>query len=124
LAKVITVKEAAELFVDGDIILGASFGMSGWPEEIGQAIEKRFLETGHPRDMVHIHAAGCIPADCFAHEGMLKWDISSHESTTPKIAKLIQDDKLPAWYMPLGTMLQMYREQGRLSWTNVLTQGA
>ena len=113
MAKVISVKEAAELFVDGDIILGASFGQSGWPEEIGKAIEKRFLETGHPRDMVHVHAAGCIPANCFAHEGMLKWDISSHESTTPGIAKLIQDDKLPAWYMPLGVMLQMYREQGR-----------
>jgi len=113
MAKVISVKEAAELFVDGDIILGASFGMSGWPEEVGKAIEKRFLETGHPRDMVHVHAAGCIPAGCFAHEGLLKWDISSHESTTPGIAKLIQEDKLPGWYMPLGTMLQMYREQGR-----------
>jgi acyl CoA:acetate/3-ketoacid CoA transferase alpha subunit len=39
MAKVISVKEAAELFVDGDIILGASFGQSGWPEEIGKAIE-------------------------------------------------------------------------------------
>ncbi|NMA51485.1 MAG: acylcoa--acetate/3-ketoacidcoatransferase, partial [Peptococcaceae bacterium] len=113
MAKVISVKEAADLFVDGDIILGASFGMSGWPEEVGKAIEKRFLETGHPRDMVHVHAAGCIPAGCFAHEGLLKWDISSHESTTPGIAKLIEEDKLPGWYMPLGVMLQMYREQGR-----------
>lgn len=113
MAKVITLKEAAELFDDGDIILAACFGQEGWPEEIGQAIEKRFLETGHPRDMTHVHAAGAIPAACLAHDGMLKWSISSHESTTPAIAKRIQDDKLPAWYMPLGVMLQMYREQGR-----------
>jgi propionate CoA-transferase len=44
---------------------------------------------------------------------MLKWDITSHESTTPPLAKAIEEDKLAAWYMPLGVMLQMYREQGR-----------
>lgn len=113
MAKIISMEEAANLFVDGDIILGSCFGSSGWPTQLGGYIEKRFLETGHPRDMVNVHAAGCIGAGCFAHEGLLKMDISSHESTTPGIAKLIQDDKLPAWYLPLGTMLQMYREQGR-----------
>ena len=113
MAKIITVKEAADLFVDGDVLIGATFGMTGWPEEIGKAIEARFLETGHPRDMVQYHAAGCIPAGCFGHEGMLKMTISSHESTTPAIAKLIQEDKLAGWYMPLGTMIQMWREQGR-----------
>jgi propionate CoA-transferase len=113
MAKVITVKEAADLFVDGDVLVGATFGMTGWPEEIGKALEARFLETGHPRDMINYHAAGCIPAGCLAHEGMLKMTISSHESTTPAIAKLIQEDKLAGWYMPLGTMIQMWKEQGR-----------
>lgn len=111
--KILSMTEAAELFQDGDVVLASSFGQVGWPEELGQAVEKRFLETGHPKGMTSIHAAGAIPAGCWAHEGMLALDISSHESTTPAIAKLIQEDKLPAWYMPLGTMLQMYREIGR-----------
>ncbi|MCL1911441.1 MAG: hypothetical protein FWG13_04490 [Leptospirales bacterium] len=113
MAKVITVKEAADMFVDGDVIIGATFGMTGWPEEIAKGIEARFLETGHPRDMTFYHAAGCIGAGCLGHEGLLKASISSHESTTPPVAKLIQEDKMAGWYMPLGTMIHMWRDQGR-----------
>ncbi|NMA51405.1 MAG: acylcoa--acetate/3-ketoacidcoatransferase [Peptococcaceae bacterium] len=113
LARIISAKEAAELFVDGDIILSEPGGREGWPDEIGLALEKRFLETGHPRDMCFVHGAGVMAGGCLAHEGMLKWDITSHESTTPPLAKAIEEDKLAAWYMPLGVMLQMYREQGR-----------
>ena len=45
MAKIISVKEAAELVKDGAVIGSAVQGMAGWPEEIGIAIEKRFLET-------------------------------------------------------------------------------
>ena len=113
MAKFITEAEAAELFFDGCCVVGACFGSEGWPEMIGKAIEKRFLETGHPAGMIAVHAAGNRAANCWAHEGLLSLDISSHESTTPKIAKMIEDDKLPGWYMPLGAMLQMYTEIGR-----------
>ena len=39
MAKIITVKEAAELVQDGAVIGSAVQGMTGWPEEIGLAIE-------------------------------------------------------------------------------------
>ena len=113
MAKFITEAEAAELFFDGCCVVGVSFGSEGWPELIGKAVEKRFLETGHPANMINVHAAGFRAGNCWAHEGLLALDISSHESTTPKIAKMIEDDKLPGWYMPLGSMLQMYTEIGR-----------
>ncbi|MBR2779111.1 MAG: acylcoa--acetate/3-ketoacidcoatransferase [Firmicutes bacterium] len=113
MAAIITKEQAAELFFDGAVVCGVSSGVEGWPEEIGMAVEKRFLETGHPAGMTNIHAAGFISGECWAHEGLLALNISSHESTTPSLAKLIQEDKLPAWYMPLGTMLQMYTEIGR-----------
>ena len=113
MAKIISKEEVAQLFFDGCCVVGVSFGREGWPEEIGLAVEKRFLETGHPANMINVHAAGFIAGNCWAHEGLLALDISSHESTTPKIAKLIEDDKLPGWYMPLGAMLQMYTEIGR-----------
>ena len=113
MAKIISMEEVAKLFFDGCCVVGVSFGSEGWPEEIGLAVEKRFLETGHPANMVNVHAAGFRAGNCWAHEGMLALDISSHESTTPKIAKLIEEDKLPGWYMPLGSMLQMYTEIGR-----------
>ena len=58
MAKIITVKEAAELVQDGAVIGSAVQGMTGWPEEIGLAIENRFMETGHPSGITHIHGAG------------------------------------------------------------------
>ena len=64
MAKFITEAEAAELFFDGCCVVGACFGSEGWPEMIGKAIEKRFLETGHPAGMIAVHAAGnrvCFP---------------------------------------------------------------
>ena len=113
MAKFITEAQAAELFFDGCCVLGAAFGKEGWPGEIGKAVEKRFLETGHPAGITNVHAAGFINGACWGHEGLIKLDISSHESTTPPVNKLIAEDKMAAWYMPLGAMLQMYVEIGR-----------
>ena len=113
MAKIISLQEAANLFTDNCCVVGVSFGVEGWPEEIGMAVEKRFLQTGHPCNITNVHAAGFIAGSCWGHEGLIGLDISSHESTTPKVAKLIEEDKLPGWYMPLGTMLQMYSEIGR-----------
>ncbi len=113
MAKIISVKEAADMFFDGCCVVGVSFGSEGWPEEVGLAVEKRFLETGSPKNMINVHAAGFRAGKCWAHDGLLALDISSHESTTPPIAKMIEEDRLPGWYMPLGAMLQMYTEIGR-----------
>ncbi len=110
--KIISMTEAADLFRDGDVVLGPGAGQ-GWPEELGKAVEKRFLETGHPCGMTNIHSAGILTGYVWAHEGLLAMDISSHESATPATNKLISENRLPAWYMPLGAMLQMYRDQGR-----------
>ncbi len=113
MAKFISEAQAAELFFDGCCVLGASFGREGWPEMVAKAVEKRFLETGHPAGITNIHAAGFQNGNCWAHDGLIALDISSHESTTPMIAKMIEDDKIPAWYMPLGAMLQAFCEIGR-----------
>ena len=94
MAKIITVKEAAELVQDGAVIGSAVQGMTGWPEEIGLAIENRFMETGHPSGITHIHgaargiSAGCLrtekPAggsvpwlttDCFHAAYTAMWDV-------------------------------------------------
>ena len=55
MAKLITAREAAEMIQDGDAIICATFGASGVPEDIYMELEKRFLETGHPKKP-HVHA--------------------------------------------------------------------
>jgi propionate CoA-transferase len=46
--KIITADDAAKLIGDGMTVAFGTMGLAGWAEEIAQAVEKRFLETGHP----------------------------------------------------------------------------
>ena len=122
MAKVITAAEAAALINDNDVIGAATFGAAGVPESIMKAIEKRFLETGHPKDLTYIHAAGSgdfTPhvsrgEDCLMHEGLMtKW-IASHVGCSKKTQKYLSEgDKIAGWNLPLGTILQIFKEQAR-----------
>ena len=58
MAKLITARDAAEMIQDGDAVICATFGASGVPADIYMELEKRFLETGHPRSLTYTHAAG------------------------------------------------------------------
>ena len=122
MAKVITAAEAAALINDNDVIGAATFGAAGVPESIMKAIEKRFLETGHPKDLTYIHAAGSGDfsphvsrgEDCLMHEGLMtKW-VASHVGCSKKTQKYLSEgDKIAGWNLPLGTILQIFKEQAR-----------
>ena len=126
MAKIITVKEAAELVQDGAVIGSAVQGMTGWPEEIGLAIENRFMETGHPSGITHIHGAGqgdfgrmsedgktCRGECALAHDGLLSCSIHGHAGCSFKVTKQIVDNKILAYNIPLGVVGQIWREMGR-----------
>ena len=126
MAKLITAREAAEMIQDGDAIICATFGASGVPEDIYMELEKRFLETGHPRSLTYTHAAGsgsfaaladengfCRGEDHICHTGMIKRWIASHSACSDYCAKQIADNVYAAWCLPLGTMIHMWREQAR-----------
>jgi propionate CoA-transferase len=61
LSKVITAQQAAGLIKDNVTLGIATIGLTGWPDEIAEAIQNRFLETGHPRDMFLVQ--GCSAGD-------------------------------------------------------------
>ena len=124
--KQITVKEAAYLINDNDVIGSAVQGMTGWPEEIGLAIEERFLETGHPSNITHIHGAGqgdfarmdpehkkCRGECALAHEGLLGRSIHGHVGCSFGVTAHIVNNKCLAYNFPLGMMGQIWREKGR-----------
>ena len=56
--KVLTGAEAAMLVKDGDTITTSGFVACGLPETLSKALEQRFLETGSPKDLTYIYAAG------------------------------------------------------------------
>ena len=124
--KVISVAEAAALVKDNFVIGSAVQGMTGWPEEIALAIEKRFLETGHPANITNIHGAGngdfartstdgktCRGECVLAHDGLLGRSIHGHVGCSFKVTSQIVQNKILAYNFPLGMIGQIWREQGR-----------
>jgi acyl CoA:acetate/3-ketoacid CoA transferase len=111
-------RDAAELLRDGDTVAvsGNGAGMVS-AEAIFAAIEQRFLETGHPRDLTLVHSLGLGDRDAFgtnrfAHEGMLRKIIASHFTWSPRIQQLIREEKIEAYCFPAGVVQHLLREIG------------
>ena len=58
--KVLTADKAVMLVKDGDTVSTGGFVGSGSPESLTRALEKRFLETGSPKNLTLFHAAGPV----------------------------------------------------------------
>ncbi len=117
-ARVMTAAEAAALIQDGHTVAisGNGAGMIS-AEAVLEALERRFLETGHPRDLTLVHSLGLgdresMGTNRFAHEGMLKRVIAAHFTWSPRIQQLIRENKIEAYCFPGGVIQQLLREIG------------
>ncbi len=113
--KFITAEEAAALIPDGATLAASTFGMAGWAEEVGIAIEKRFLATGSPHNLTVMHGAGVGDwkskgMQHLGYEGLLKRWIGGHTGAAPNVGKMIVEDKCEAYCLPQGVVVQLYRE--------------
>ena len=73
---IITAEEAALKVQDGDTIATGGFVSCACPETLSKALEKRFLETGHPQNLTLFFAAGQghrdgTGGDHYGHEAWL-----------------------------------------------------
>ncbi|WMI80075.1 acyl CoA:acetate/3-ketoacid CoA transferase [Anaerotignum sp. MB30-C6] len=113
--RIYSAEEAASLVQNHDTISVSGFVSCGLPETLNIAIEKRFLETGYPKDLTLFYAAGLgnrdgSGADHFAHEGMTKRVIAGHWNLAPKLGQLAMENKIEAYNFPQGTLCQLYRD--------------
>ena len=113
--KVLTAAEAAMLIKNGDVVATGGFVGSGSPEALSSAIEERFLETGEPKNLTYMYAAGQgnrdgRGSDHFAHEGMVKRVIAGHWNMAPNLGKLAMENKIEAYNVPQGVLCHMYRD--------------
>ncbi len=115
MSKLISATDAAALIKDGATLGAAACAMSGWPEEIAIAMEKRFLTSGHPAKMMFVHASGIgnwkdKGTSHFAHPGMIaKW-IGGHCGLSPDFAKMVLSGGCEGYNLPQGVIAQLWRE--------------
>ena len=57
-SKIVTADEAVALIQDGNTLCCNGFVQSGYPDALLEALERRFLETGSPRNLTLFAAAG------------------------------------------------------------------
>jgi acyl CoA:acetate/3-ketoacid CoA transferase len=113
-----TAAAAAAMIKNGNTVAisGNGAGMIS-AESIFAALEKRFLETGEPRDLTLVHSLGIgdrgdLGSSRFAHEGMIRKIIASHFTWSAKIQELIREEKIEAYCFPAGVVQQLLREIG------------
>ncbi|HUN54911.1 MAG TPA: acyl CoA:acetate/3-ketoacid CoA transferase [Smithella sp.] len=113
--KIVSPAEAVEVIRSGDTLALDGFVGTCIPEELIISLEKRFLETGEPRDLTMIYASGLGDGkekgtNRLAHEGLLKRVVAGHWGLTPKIQKLALDNKIEAYNLPQGVLTHMFRD--------------
>lgn len=113
--KVISASDAARLVKDGDVLTTSGFVGIGVPDELLAAIETRFLETGEPRRLGLVFAAGqgdgkTRGLNRLGHDGLLDWVVGGHWGLIPKVAALAIEGRIRGWNLPQGVISQLYRD--------------
>ena len=106
----------ADLISDRDTV-GLIGGGGGLVEAtlLHEEVETRFLQTGSPRNLTVIHALGIGDRECrglnrFAHEGMVRRVIGGHWVWSPRMQELARNNKIEAYVLPGGVIMQLMRE--------------
>lgn len=85
------------------------------PDIVLEGLEKRFLETGEPKDMTFWSISGQgsrgkkIFGDRLAHPGMVKKAVMGHWEAAQEFSKYALEDKIEAYNLPQGIMSHLIR---------------
>jgi propionate CoA-transferase len=108
-----SVQEAVAAIPDGATVAGDGFTLMGVAEALYEGIENHFRKTGHPRDLVIVHAAGQsnrkIGFEHFAVEGLAKRIVGPHWGLMPRMSAFLGQGLAEAVCLPQGQISTLYR---------------
>ena len=113
--KIVSADAAVAIIQDDDILATTGYGGHGVPEHLLAVLERRFLETGAPKNLTLIHSTGQGDAqerglNHLAHRGLIKRVIGGYYGLSPKLTQMAINNQVEAYNFPEGCILQLYRD--------------
>lgn len=113
--KIITAAEAVKLIKSEDTVGISGFIGMGHPAELTEALEKRFLDTGEPKNLTITFGASQNDGKSwwglnrFARDGFVNKLIGGHFGLQPDLNRMILNNKIEAYNLPQGVLMQLLR---------------
>ncbi|MDF3832817.1 malonate decarboxylase subunit alpha [Cupriavidus basilensis] len=112
--KVISAQQAAALVQSQWTVASAGFVGAGHAEAVTEALERRFLDSGMPRDLTLVYSAGqgdqgARGVNHFGNAGMTGRIVGGHWRSATRLAALAMAEQCEGYNLPQGVLTHLYR---------------